>query len=462
MLHKKTLCGIISSIKNTWKKGVNMPNFIAQFIAKAFTSIVSFLYLFAGFKSGFTGKEISAPEDFEPILRFIACSDVHLDGEETQKNAERLKNLIADMYKYSADQSYNKLDALMVVGDFAGGGAEEEYAMFNSIIDESLNKEETQLLTVLGNHEFINYRDVDATVGYEVYKRMLNENVDTDVVINGFHFIGVSYDDNGKTFSGKKEWLKERLDNATKEDPDKTVFVYQHPHPTLTVYGSIGWSDSDIKSVLKNYPQVVDFSGHSHYAPSDPRSIWQGSFTAVGCGSLKALMGNLNYIEGDCDAPGESAAAWLVECDKDGNVRLKLYDVENRMFFENVEYYFSNLSDESKRTYNWHQQKSLDTKPQFPENSTVKNTKNENGETVISFPQAKGFYEAENYKITVKSSSKKKVFEKTVISEYVRATNDDVTVNLGTLEKGAYTVKVISYSPYAKRGQVIEATITVE
>ncbi|MBQ6936780.1 MAG: hypothetical protein IJN49_09565, partial [Clostridia bacterium] len=90
------------------------------------------------------------------------------------------------------------------------------------------------------------------------------------------------------------------------------------------------------------------------------------------------------------------------------------------------------------------------------------NTVNENKETIISFPEARGYYEAENYKITVKDSNNKNVFEKTVISEYVRATNDDVKVNLGKLEKGEYQVKVISYTPYAKKGQVLKNTITVE
>ena len=438
-----------------------MTNSISQFVSKTITTAFGCAFLPTAFKNGFSGKVTKTPENFAPVLRFIACSDVHLDGDENQANAIRLKNLIKDMNKYSEDKSYNKFDAFMVVGDFAGGGAEEEYAMFNKTVNSVL-KDETQLLTVLGNHEFINYRDYDPTIGYDVYKKMINEAVDTDIVINGYHFIGISYDDNGKTFKGKTDWLREKLENATKEDPQKPVFVYQHPHPTLTVYGSVSWSDSDIKKVLKDYPQVIDFSGHSHYSPSDPRSVWQGEFTAIGCGSLGALMGNLNYIEGDHDAPGKSAAAWLVEVDKDNNVRIRLYDVENRIFFENIEYYFSNLSDAKKRDYTWAKQKSLDTKPEFPENSKITVTKNENGEAVISFPEAKGYYESENYKITVKNSNNKKVYEKTVISEYVRATNDDVTVKIGNVENGTYTVKVISYSPYAKKGEKLSNTITVK
>ena len=437
-----------------------MTNFFSQFLSQFLTSLIGVVFMFTGIKSGTSGQETKTPEDFTPVLRFAVCSDIHLSGEENQDAAVRLRNLFTDMYSYSAESSYKNLDALLVAGDFTGGGREKEYLMFNKIIKENM-KDSTQLLTVLGNHEFIEYRDVDATVGYDVYKKFINENVDTHVVINGYHFIGVSYDDDGKSFKNKMVWLDKTLAEATKDDPTKPVFVVNHPHPTLTVYGSINWSDMSLRTVLSKYPQVVDFSGHSHYAPSDPRSVWQGEFTAVGCGSLSAFMGNLNYIEGDKDAPGKSGGAWLVECDAQGNVSMKLYDIENRMFFSGIDYYFTNLSDSAKRTHNWHKQKSLDTAPLFPENSAVSSTK-ENDEVIISFPEAKGYYEAENYKIKVTDSKNKTVFEKTVISEYVRATDDDVRVNLGQLSAGEYTVKVDSYSPYAKYGQTLKNKITVE
>lgn len=438
-----------------------MSNILSQLISKVLTGVFGFTFLFTGVKSGMTGEEVKTPDDFNPVLRFVVCSDIHLNGETDQAVAKRFANLFADMYKYSGNSSYKNLDAVVIAGDFTGGGAEAEYEMFNKIVAENM-KETTRMLTVLGNHEFINYRDVDATVGYDVYKKYINENVDTDIVINGYHFIGVSYDDDGANFKGKMQWLDERLAAATKENPEKPVFVYNHPSPTLTVYGSVNWSDLSLRKVLSKYPQVVDFSGHSHYASSDPRSVWQGSFTAVGCGSLSAYMGNLNYIEGDQDAPGESGGAWVVECDAEGNVSMKLYDIANRMFFDNIDYYFTNLSDTSARTHNWHKQKSLDTKPLFPENSDISSAVSENGEVIISFSEAKGYYEAENYKIKVTDGNKKTVYEKTVISEYVRATNEDVKVNLGNLTAGEYTVKVKAYSPYAKAGGQLRNSITVE
>lgn len=438
-----------------------MTNFISQLVFKMLSVVLGTTFLFTGLGSTRNaGDTTGTPDDFTPVLRFVACSDIHLDGDENQQAAIRFANLFNDMYEYAEGCEYKNLDAVLVAGDFTGGGAEKEYQIYNKIIEEN-KKDETQVLTILGNHEFIDYRDVDATVGYDVFRQYINEDVDTDIVINGYHFIGVSYDDNGKTYSGKTEWLDERLKNATAEDPDKPVFVYQHPHPALTVYGSVNWSDVDTRMVLSKYPQVVSFSGHSHYTPSDPRSVWQGDFTAVGCGSLSAFMGNLNYIEGDQDAPGNSGGAWLVEVDADGNVSMKLYDIENRMFFDNIDYYFTELSDDTKRTYTWKQQKKLDTAPEFPENAEITSYVDENGDTIISFPEAEGYYPAENYKIKVTRKSKT-VYQDTVISEYVRATDDDVSVNIGQLSSGEYKVKVVAYSPYAKKGEKLKQTITVE
>ena len=438
-----------------------MNNLISQIAYKSITKVWNLAFLPSAFRSGFKEKKINVPADFTPVLRFAVCSDIHLNGEEEQEAASRFRRLFDDMYAYAENSSvYKKFDAMMVAGDFSGGGADKQYQMYKKITDEKL-RPETKLLTVIGNHEFIDYRDVDATVGYDVYRKYVDDQLDTDIVLNGYHFIGVAYDDNGREFKSKVSWLDETLKKATKEDPEKPVFVYQHPHAFLTVYGSVNWGNTDLRKVLSKYPQVVDFSGHSHYCPADPRSVWQGAFTAVGCGSLSALMGNLNYIEGDKDAPGKSGSAWVVEADENGNILMRLYDIENRQFFSNVEYYFTNLSDTSKRTYNWHKLKSFDKAPVFRKNAEIKVSLNEDGETILAFPDAKGYYCAESYKVTVSSADKKKIFEKTVISDYVRSTENDVTINPGKLVGGKYSVKVISYSPYAKKGGILTKEFTV-
>ena len=53
-----------------------------------------------------------------------------------------------------------------------------------------------------------------------------------------------------------------------------------------TVYGSELWYTNDLDGILEEYEQVVHFSGHSHFPINDPRSIWQGDFTALNTGTL--------------------------------------------------------------------------------------------------------------------------------------------------------------------------------
>ncbi len=433
-------------------------HFLSRFISLAFTGLFGFYSLVGGFN---TPPEPA--QEFTPVVRFAVCSDVHLNGDPEQAAAIRMGQLFDDSYAYAeASGAYRALDAVIVVGDFATNGKAEEYALYNEIVDAHI-KGNTQTLEVLGNHEFIAYRDVDASVGYDVYKEYIHPEVDRHDVINGYHFIGVSYNPDGKKFTQKLSWLKEQLDAAKADDPNKPIFVYQHPHPFGTVYGSVNWGQPELRTVLDLYPQIVDFSGHSHYCPADPRSIWQGAFTAVGTGSLSAFMSNLNYVDGDEDAPGESGGFWMVEADAEGNVRLQLYDIVNHTFFPEIDYFLTNLSKVNDRPYNWDNRMRFDTAPVFPDDAGISVSRNNLGNAVLSFPDAAGFYEAENYKISVQKEGKlRPVWDDTVVSDYVRAGRTGVNVDLGPLEDGAYTVKITANSPYEKQGQTLTGTVTLE
>jgi len=113
------------------------------------------------------------------------------------------------------------------------------------------------------------------------------------------------------------------------------------------------------------------------------------------------------------------------------------------------------------RIYNWGNMYSLDTKPQFPENAEIEVSTNEADETIITFPGAKGYFEAESYKIAVSDGLKVK-YENTVLSSYTTAIDDDMIVNLGVLEEGVYKVKIKPSSPYAKQGKALKGVITIK
>ncbi|MBQ7595318.1 MAG: metallophosphoesterase [Clostridia bacterium] len=440
---------------------ISVWNVLYQLVFKIMTLVLSLIF------SLYPAAQISGavppqtPSDFTPVVRFAVCSDVHISGSENCENTRRFADLFEEAYNYAeTDEKYNNLDAVIVAGDFTGRGDEAQYIKYTETVENHL-RQGTQIMTILGNHEFMAYRGDDASAGYDMFKKYVSGDVDFHTVINGYHFIGVSYDDNGKTLIGKAGWLKQQLDLAAADTGDKPIFVIQHPHPTLTVFGSLYWGCVEIRAVLEHYPQVVDFSGHSHYAPSDPRCVWQGSFTAVGTGAVTDNMGNPSYIK-DKDTPYDSSCFWIVEADEQGSVRLQLYDLINRSFFEKSEHYMTDLANKSNRVYSWKNQRSLDTPPQFPAGAAVSCETNNDGTVTLCFPDAAGYYEAENYKITVYSDIFNTVWSETVIASYASSVKSGVRVNIGSIESGTYSVRVTAYSPYAERGGTLYGTISIK
>ena len=430
-----------------------------QIFSKLVTLIFSAFFSVSSIGSPMCQEPPKTPDDFTPVLRFAVCSDIHLSGEEGDVNEARFRELFGFTERYSSNHEvYKGFDAVMVCGDMTEWGREKEYEAFSRIISEEC-PEGTEMLVCMGNHEFIEQREGECEDAFVNYKKYVNEETDTHTVINGYHFIGISYADTNESYGDKTEWLDAEIKKAIADTGDNPVFVYQHPHPTMTVYGSINWSSVSIRTVLSKYPQVVDFSGHSHYNAADPRSIWQGSFTALGTGGLTGLIGNNNYIDGNAGTTIESASFYIVEADAEGNVRLQLYDLQNKAFYSECDYYLTNVADKSAHYYTWNNLKSFDTRPVFAEGEITAEI-NENGETIISFPDAKGYYDAQSYTVTV-TKGIKTVYSGTVLSDYVHAVDNGKSVNVGVLEDGTYKVKVVPMSPYSKLGSVLTGEITV-
>ncbi len=420
----------------------------------------------------------STPETFEPVLRFVACSDLHFKnnnetealGEEGGEEYEaylkkvvvppaRLKKTLETAYSYAESSSYKNLDAFVVAGDFTDYGAPEQYEAFKTVCAENLN-DATQLITCTGNHEYNKYEDADnREEGARVYERYMGE-LNTHYVINGYHFIAVSYDDKVETYLKTSVWLRRELKKAQADTGDKPIFVFQHPAPSGTIYGSVKWGDPVISAVLSEFPQVVDFSGHSHYPINDPRSVWQGTFTALGCGTLSYFETELDTIAGNFPYNNHEAAQfYIVEVDAEGNVCVKPYDLITEKFFD-FEYYFTDLAKKNY-PYSLQNMSRHDTAPVFENGGNIKTTLNENGETVLTFDGAKAAFVTESYKLTL-SSKAKVVFEDNFSGKYMYLFEEDsYEVNLGKLESGKeYTVSLYALSAFAKLSKLQTYTFT--
>ena len=401
-----------------------------------------------------------APDDFQPVVRFAVCSDIHLDGDPQQNEAIRFAQLFQKSYAYASSCEYDKLDAVIVCGDMTNNGLPEQYKVFKDVINANI-KDETQLLVTMGNHEFIAYRDNDASVGTRVFEEQMERNDDNSYVINGYHFIVCSYAEDGKTFTKKASWLDSEIRAAKKDTGDKPIFVFQHPAPFATCYGSLSWGDVTIPTVLCKYPQVVDFSGHSHYPVNDPRSIWQSNFTALGCGTLSYFETDLDGISGNFPYnTHEAAQFYIVEADAAGNVKIMPYDLITDTFFDN-EYYLSGLA-KRQYAYTYLRMKTIDKAPVFSDDTVVKTTVNDNGETVLTFTGADDKFVAESYKISVTKNALK-VFDDNFSGKYMYLNEEDIyDVNLGVLGKGTYKVSIVAMNAYAELSAPLNYTFTVE
>ena len=285
--------------------------------------------------------DVSPALSFEPILRFAVASDIHIVDEACIRD-ERLQKLFTDAYAYSeAHASYKKLDGAFFAGDLVDRGTPLSMERFFTALS-TYAKEGTVTHAVMGNHEFSH--DKENTVA-NFLTASGYESDDAHLTVGGYHFILLSPDKDGKGFSETKQaWLAAQLAEAAKDDPTgkKPIFVFQHQHVSGTVYGSANtWGVPDLYSVLAQYPQVVDFSGHSHFPINDPRSIWQGAFTALNTASLKGLEMDLVGMKDEKIYPSDAEGGWsdstatrqdggqyyIIEVDAQNRILVQAFDI---------------------------------------------------------------------------------------------------------------------------------------
>lgn len=279
-------------------------------------------------------KSLFADSRNDVIMRMAVMSDVHFSENPNSDEVKRLVEALNFMYKYSSDLPYPKFDALLVAGDMTNHGLPNELNLFKKILHEGI-KPETQTILCMGNHEFIKG---NKSLWTKTFDLKANDRYN----VNGYTVLTLS-PEFGKNPDGDYlyalQWLEKELQTATKADPKKPIFLIQHYHITGTVYGSLNgdcWGSKDLISLLQKYPQVIDFSGHSHYPVNDPRSAWQGVFSAFGTGTLSYFeMAGEPYSKFP-KGYHNAAQFYVVEVHRDHSIVLKPYDLITGSFFDVV------------------------------------------------------------------------------------------------------------------------------
>lgn len=424
---------------------------------KSFIALITALITFLS--ATLSGNVIpkKEPKDFQPVLRFFACSDTHIDGAEDKK-LDRIRNAVDFAYGLT-DGGYSKLDAVLFAGDITNSGTEEQFEAADKGIKDVV-KDETEILALVAkNHD--GYAGKEKALGF--VEGLTGKDSDFHIVINGFHFICISTSEkeNVRYDLSQRAWLRKQLEEASADDPEKPIFVAHHEHVADTVYGSKtiseGWGQVYFSDILAAYPQVIDISGHSHYPVNDPRSIWQGTFTAIGTGSMHYLEFTVGtdrtvHPEGCYDCP----QAWIIEVDKDNNVRLRGFDVTNRAWL--CDYLLTDITDIASHPFTVKNQKALSSEPEFSKSASVK-VKCNDGKTTISFPAAVSTdgMPVFLYRIKLTDESGKTVYSGYKINNYW-SVNEDKTVEF-TVDKEASNAYVCAENAYGMQSGKISGSI---
>ncbi len=384
-------------------------------------------------------------EDFTPTVRLVAFTDTHNQNHHVADAIDTAYAL------FDNDASYPGVDGFFGLGDFSSVGFEGDYVNYVKTLNEHV-RPETPCINIHGNHEF----------KHDDYRQFFLNNFGYDpntvTEINGFSCIAFSGERGATewTFTADSlKWLSTAIKDAEKKADGKAVFVFNHPHPWGTVYGSTYWGDPQLNIVLNGHNCVVDFSGHSHFPMNDPRSINQTTYTSVGCGAMATFETDKDYIPGQHpDGYDPAAQMTIIEADNDGSVRIRGYDLLSDTYI--CDYYIEDVNDQANYAYTLRNLAAHDTKPVFPEDAKAAAYKNDNGEWVISFDEAKaasGFIVHE-YRVTIKNDKGLIIYTNNFVDDYFVFDNDDTAdfrIGTDTLESGKeYTLMVCAESAYHK------------
>ena len=311
------------------KKGMDRRSFLGK------TTKLAGVALGASLVGSFNGLPVGAASSSSvmqskrkaPDLVFPVISDVHIFSDNDQ-NLNKFKTTLDQLNAVAPKQ-----DAFVVVGDLTEWGDVAQYDKFMSAYNAKKQSKAVSMM-MMGNHDYWNGLSVD-----DAQKLFLNktgmESTYYHKVIKGYHFIILGTEDGlteGRFSVNQIKWLGEQLKMANADDPKKPIFVFHHQPMTGTVYGS-EWGFTENRDLmydtLKPYPQVVTFSGHTHYPLDDPRIIHQEDFTSIGTSTGAYVYLDTNRIQGEVPEGADVLNQALVVEVYKNKVLLKPRDIHN-------------------------------------------------------------------------------------------------------------------------------------
>lgn len=454
----------------------------------------------------YNAGEIEAPRELSPVfdeskiaLSLAAISDVHIEGS-SDAYANKFTAALNQLKVKAAESDANGIDGVMVVGDLIQRAEITMAQNFKALYEDVFKPTEVPMIYTIGNHDMNPKYDwtpstvaqsvaMANTFGDEYFKTdidntMRNNYEARHCVIGGYHILAVTPNgDQPITYSPNViTWLDQQLDAITKTDPNRYVIVLTHPMIYNTIYGSLlgedggvwtstlpnYWATRVLTGVLEKYPQVVSFHGHLHFPINDPRSLWQGKWTALGCGSTRYMAIEPAGWEGISSTPtvmndaNNFSQGYLVQFDVNGNMRIVKMDFfNNGTIGEPYVMQYPDAAGANLAKYNNVTRKAAN---QAPTMSTIDVKDVKEAETAsVTFVAGKDDEFVHHYIVTLSKAGTVVATKKILADFYLHPKTSEMksswTVDFGTLsESGQYTVTVVAVDSWDAESAPVSAT----
>ena len=254
--------------------------------------------------------ESAAHGGFEDSLgELFVMSDIHITLNQAHTHNKNFANMLKDVQALNKDAM-----GIFVVGDTADTGREQEYINMTELCTAA--GKVPPIFLAIGNHDLSALPFDEANALFLKYATLPDGTHPTDTSydfwLNGYHFIFLGTDTASGLHAGftreTMTWLKDKIEEN--RDPARPVFLFLHQSLSNTVSGSLpgeGWSGVDnenmLRNVLKSYPEVMFFNGHSHWTMDSVGNMFEGDeklpCRVFNCASVAYLWSGYNVVTGE-------------------------------------------------------------------------------------------------------------------------------------------------------------------
>lgn len=450
------------------------------------------------------GKKSAEFDQSKIVYSFACISDCHVDGYDTPAG-EKFRNALMQLRDKSAEQDTDGLDGIFIAGDLINNAYSDpanytQMDAFRKIYEEVFDPVDVPMIYAPGNHDiygqwteetasqakflserlgdkfFLNDLDDEARNTLECRHCQVGDYHVLCLVPNGRE--PVTYN------SDVINWLDKTLAEVTGKDPERYVFVITHPMIYGTVYGSIlgpdwysglctdYWYTKELGAILSKYPQVITASGHLHFPINDPRSIWQGDFTSLGCGSVRYMAiedgryedMRSNTVMNDCN---DVSSGLLCQLDANGNMRItKMFFSQNTTFGEAWTISYPKKDKSHLLKYNHESMKLANTAPVLSE-LNIEQTEDTSGTATVEAVFSKGEDDmfVHHYVLTLKKDGNV-IDTRRVLADYYRNAQPSEMKptwrqSLGNLAEGNYELLLDAYDSWEASSNTLSAEFTI-